>query len=286
MSVRILSERPGGVIGKRPTAGSGIWSLDSIRKYAPLTIPGLQLWLDASDASTLFDSTTGGSIVSADGGVARWEDKSGQSRHFTQEASASRPTRKIASQNGLDVLSFDGTDDFLDLASTLIGTSAAPATLFCAIKFLSFSTFPEVLEIGNYPRPDPEDTSGYQFISYDDGGMYVSNVGANNERFTAAGTLATSTFYAITFQVSGAAFSSSQPKFWRNGVEQSSTRGTGTATPNISASHVARIGANLIAPAGQFFGGDIAELIIYNSAVSDASRKFVEDYMMTKWGVS
>jgi len=71
------------------------------------------LWLDASDGSTLFDATTGGSLPADGGLVARWEDKSGNARHATQATSGSRPTRVVAGKNGRDVLNFDGSADFM-----------------------------------------------------------------------------------------------------------------------------------------------------------------------------
>ena len=35
-----------------------------------------------------------------------------------------------------------------------------------------------------------------------------------------------------------------------------------------------------------YLNGDIAEIIIYNSALSDADRSAVESYLMTKWAIS
>jgi hypothetical protein len=32
--------------------------------------------------------------------------------------------------------------------------------------------------------------------------------------------------------------------------------------------------------------GDIAEIIIYNTALSDANRSAVESYLISKWGIS
>jgi hypothetical protein len=32
--------------------------------------------------------------------------------------------------------------------------------------------------------------------------------------------------------------------------------------------------------------GDICEIIIYNSALSDTDRAAVESYLMSKWGIS
>jgi hypothetical protein len=286
MSITRLTERIGRVIGKTPTSGSNIWSLSSLLKYRPLATSGLQLWLDASDASTLYDATTGGALVAADGGVARWEDKSGNGRHFTQPTAGSRPARKTAIQSGKDVLRFDGSADFLERTGTLIGTGAAPVTVFAVVAFDTFSGSPEIIEIGNKPRSAPENTSGYQFIVLNGAQMYCSNIGGNNERYTANNTLSATTWYALSYVVSGAAFSATEPKFFKNGSSQASTQGTGTSTPNVTASQNAAIGANLSSLRAQYLDGDIGELIIYNVALNDSDREAVENYLMAKWGIT
>jgi hypothetical protein len=57
----------------------------------PKAYPNLRLWLDSSDASTMFNAVTGGSNVASGGEVARWEDKSGNNYHAVQSNSALRP---------------------------------------------------------------------------------------------------------------------------------------------------------------------------------------------------
>lgn len=94
---------------------------DTSTTPVPLTISGLQLWLDASDASTLFDATAGGSLVTTDGAaVARWADKSGNNRHAIQTTSNARPLLKTGANgiNSKTVLSFDGSNDFLTSSVT------------------------------------------------------------------------------------------------------------------------------------------------------------------------
>jgi hypothetical protein len=59
--------------------------------------------LDASDTST---------ITEAGGDVSQWDDKSGNARHVIQATGANQPTTGANTQNGLNVLDFDG-DDFL-----------------------------------------------------------------------------------------------------------------------------------------------------------------------------
>ena len=35
----------------------------------------------------------------------------------------------------------------------------------------------------------------------------------------------------------------------------------------------------------QYFNGYIAEVIIYDSALNNSDRSFVENYLMTKWNI-
>ena len=279
-------------------SASGIWSLaaaerrrraDAWPKFLPSNITGLQLWLDASDASTLYDATTGGSLVAADGGVARWEDKSGNARHATQGTSANRPARKTAIQGGLDVLRFDGSNDRLDISSAILGAGASPVSIIAVVSMTSLSGFPVLVEIGTNPRPGVADTSGYAFLPglmADNSGMYFANVGGNNERFTANGTISTANWYALSVVALGSAFSSSNPTFFKNGVSQASTQGAGTSTPDITGSNVTRIGCSFVGGAGNFVSGDIAEILIYDSALSDTDRAAVENYLLAKWAIT
>lgn len=89
-----------------------------MRHLKPREIQGCQLALDASIPTSLYDATSGGSLVGADGQVARWEDQSGHARHVTQATSGERPLRRVASMGGLDALEFDGANDDLIRAST------------------------------------------------------------------------------------------------------------------------------------------------------------------------
>lgn len=82
--------------------------------FLPSSIAGLQLWLDASDSSTLYDSTIGGSLVTTNGAaVSRWEDKSGSGNHFTQATSNARPLLQTSSLNSKNGLLWDGLNDFM-----------------------------------------------------------------------------------------------------------------------------------------------------------------------------
>jgi len=75
-------------------------SSSSSRGFTPaeLTLLG---WYDAADTDTITDS--GGS-------VSQWDDKSGNDYHLTQGTGAEQPTTGATTQNGLNVIDFDGDD--------------------------------------------------------------------------------------------------------------------------------------------------------------------------------
>lgn len=91
-------------------------------------IQGCQLALDAAIASSLYDATSGGSLVGADGSVARWEDQSGNGRHVTQETSANRPLYRTAGKNGRATLQANATACTLNHSSYYPSTSNADFT--------------------------------------------------------------------------------------------------------------------------------------------------------------
>jgi hypothetical protein len=84
--------------------------------FSPLSLSPA-LWLDFSDQSTLFDATTGGSPVAANGAIARVEDKSGNGRHATQGTLNNRPLRRVGVQNGRDVADFNGVNNVVATSS-------------------------------------------------------------------------------------------------------------------------------------------------------------------------
>ena len=85
------------------------------RGFRPSTLPGIWAWYDALDASTLYDATSGGSLVALGSPVARVNDKSGNGRHLTQTDPTKRPLR-----SALGVAS-DNVNDRLEIARTRTG---------------------------------------------------------------------------------------------------------------------------------------------------------------------
>ena len=266
----------GSYIGPRPdgpslSAASGIWDLRTAERQLrsaawpiptldPASISGLAGWWDASDASTLYDATSGGSLVAADGAVARWEDKSGNLRHATQSTSAKRPLRSVAQVNGLDALTFDGTDDKFFYS----GPSQSDATIFAVVrKVAGGSSYQGVFGFA-------KTYAIYSQLSGANWGVYNVNQSQNNPSGV---TLAPGTAYALT-----ARRTSSNRFLYTNGVLSAQVAG------DSFSGYADVIGAD--ADNTQVHKGVICELLAYTASLSDTDREQVETYLMIKWGIS
>lgn len=118
-----------------------------MRHLKPREIQGCALALDASIPSSLYDATSGGSLVAADGTVARWEDQSGNARHATQATGSLRPLRKVAVTNGGDAIRFDGSDDYMSHGAT---AGSDTATIFVAgVRRATQTSFRVLLTYGS-----------------------------------------------------------------------------------------------------------------------------------------
>ena len=107
--------------------GTGDKAFDSSIDFDPNWTPaslagGTLIWLDANDTSTI--SETGGT-------VSEWRDKSGNGNHLTPHNS-SDPETNSETQNGLNVIAFDG-DDILTRNSTS-GVSDVDQTWMIVVK--------------------------------------------------------------------------------------------------------------------------------------------------------
>jgi hypothetical protein len=292
----------GGFIGANVTpasagfnsAASGFWNVreaESLKRAGtwPTSPPGgvgsgLQLWLDASDALTLFDATTGGSLVAADGAVARWEDKSGNSRHFTQSTSGNRPMRKTNQQNGLGTLLFDGTDDNL-AGSDFMDGSTGGLTVFFVYKRNATGARHDLLVKTNTNSHGwmITNTSGDKLQ-----GFSTLTNGGSSQRST-SNAVSASSYIAVSWRFAQDAFTSMT--FKRNGVDIAMDNATNPSGSGVSnppdTSGVVRIGAQEYL--GSFYhhsSVNFAEIIIYDSALSDANRALLENYLLAKWGIA
>jgi len=229
--------------------------------FSPQSIPGLSLWLDAADSSTV----TGTSSVTA------WRDKSGNGKNAT----ATGTTITTSTLNGLPAINYSG-------ASWL----TAPVTSGVADPFTIFAVFN-----ATYPINGPLYTTN----TTTDGNGFFFDLAATSDSTTTLNdflplggsfqTNANSTFRGnITYVVSivSTSVNGGSITLFRNGTSYMS----GTTTGNFTWTSFL-IGKRNIpsVPYTDQFAGKFGEFIIFNSALSTSQRQQVEGYLAVKWGL-
>ena len=244
------------------------------RSFSPSNIAGLSFWLDATTG--LFDATSGGSAVTTDGSaVARWEDQSGNSRHITQATLASRPILKTAIQNGKNIIRFDGTNDILRRSGAFVHDQGA-ATIFVVVSANSGGGDRLVVE-GRTTTTNPlympiisASATLFQVLYRINSGTIPLNNVSFGTAFNGTG------FKLVCALDSGTNFAGFINKVTTNNQDYS----RGTVTLDTFA-----IGGWATTIERDFFPGDVAEVVIYNTALGTTDRQSVEDYLYSKWGI-
>jgi hypothetical protein len=229
--------------------------------FSPLSIPGLALWLDASNSSTLFQDSAGTTPAAATNDVVgRWADRSGNARHATQGTTANKPLLKLAQQNGRNAIQFDSTDDYLDSAD--FGADyAQPATYFIVCSL---------------PTDQENVTDGVGATKRQ--AIYT----ATNLVNLYAGAVATSSPNSLPFAVSAwtIVFNGASSSIRRNGAQV----GAGDAGAQVL--RQIRIGARQDLNAAWFYGGVLCEMIVVSGTVTNSQRDAAESALAIKWAVS
>jgi hypothetical protein len=238
------------------------------------------LWLDAADSSTLFDATTGGSLVAADGAIARWQDKSGNARHATQGTSGSRPIRKTSILNSKDVARFNGSSSVMR-CDALAAVFNGDDTAFSAISVVSSTdtaAFKSWFCVGR-----SADTLYFHNLGQD-----ASEVFSSTRRSLDFGANTKSVFGATVFtaaSVVSTVFSGTTFSAWIAGAIEINAADLNVATMGSNLNQ-ASVGAIARDTTGSYWPGDIMELIILPSQISTSDRQTLEGYAAHKWGLT
>ena len=251
--------------------------------FDPRRIAALAVWLDSADLATLFQNDNGTTPASAASDpVGYWGDKSGNGRHATQGTANNRPTVSVSGNAAR--ISFDGSNDVMqNFSLPAVGAGNFSMFLVCATN--NTSNFRSPIQIGRGANSAAAPTTGQSLlISQDgtnnDGTPVVGRIGGNFLDATApAFTSALKVFTCI--RSSSTVFSA-----WIDGT--ATTPATGDPTlMNISLTGF-QLGAATVVNLGtiQYWNGLIAELLIYNAALTNEHRVLVDRYLARKWGAS
>ena len=242
--------------------------------FTPRSLDPL-VWLDGADSSSLYDATSGGSLVSADGIIARWQDKSGNSNHLTQATSGARPTRRVGVKNGADIVRFNGANE-LNTASNVLFASCPAITHFIV---MNLSTPGIIIE----SSPNFNLTVGAFITSSDTGNVFGSAFKHSAGYATCAEVTGSTNAWHNWATMMNPTLAIDEVSFFRDGNTPAVTRTFNSDTTTSFISERLFLGARSggLIPAT----GDIAEVLIYPRALSVSERQSVERYLSAKWGI-
>lgn len=230
----------------------------------------LALWLDASDAATV---TLSGSNVS------QWEDKSGNARDFSQGVAGTQPAYALASINGLNTISFDGTNDAL-ARSVESWAYSYPVNVFAVFKATAFNASYNGL-FGFYTASDASAAGFGAFIkSNGKSAIYATDTSNGQPNYDGTGAL---TYLINTGYIFGATIGDDDFTSFGDGSPDGSATGTWTLRNNVGTGEV-NVGSD--PRFSRFTEWEIAEIVISTGgAISVPNRQRMEGYLAWKWGL-
>ena len=225
--------------------------------FVPTDISQLNLWLDASDETT---------ITETDNLVSQIDDKSEQGNNFTQAVTGAKPkTRSL--HNGKNVLDFDGVDDVLSIPSITLTTS-----------FSLFITFkPKVVTLAGESSISYSSTENFQLGSdsaVDYFGSLASSVASNA---TPSGGPYNYNYNSFLLKFDADA---NRVEVYVNGELKAASIDYNT---DMTSGGTMKLGLNR--SEDRWLNFSLAEVIIYNKKTNASEEGLVFNYLKDKWAI-
>ena len=206
--------------------------------------------------------------------VALWEDQSATGHDVSQSNDAKKPLYVASAVNGHPVLRFGGIDDFLQNTNELISGSTSRWMFVVAKPDASVDT-------DSFIGDGDIDASTDKHVDFaTQPAIYVVNAW---RIWTPA--LSTSAYQVLTVAISGTTTDTATLRI--DGVAQS-VGSTNDGPIDVSTSGRFTVGdtwGNLQGTPVFPYDGDIAEILIYSSSLSDTNRDRIEAYLSARYAL-
>jgi hypothetical protein len=241
----------------------------------PVATSGLIAWLKADSGVTADGS----------GKVSAWADQTVFGNNATQGNAANQPTL-ITGTTGLNskpVIEFNGSNSYLSIKDNPSLWPSSAVTIIALAQTYS-----------NQQQDVVDRTLNYgSYGDYWNAPQYSYDLGINNDNVergyigTSGGSdLSGSAGRPYQMSISAMVYDGSQQVLYDSGVEQASVEVSGTIDYNNPTEHDLYLGVNNgYFGLGGYFNGDLAEVLIYNRALTTAEQQQAEGYLADKYGV-
>ena len=228
--------------------------------WTPSELTGLQLWLDASDATTITESS---------GSVSQWDDRSGNGKHVTQAIASAQPTYSATGLNGLPTLSFDGADDTMATIAATMPTGNSARSMFVVYQ-------PQVTSSSHsIAGQSLTGTSNSWFML-----QFRDDAVTGDPYFAGfANDLTDNQAPTTTAKIGAVTYDGTTVTLFKAGsqiAQGSKTLNTNTGIFRIGSSSGNSEFANML----------FSEAVVVDSSLSLADRQRVEGYLAHKWGLT
>ncbi len=283
--------------------GSGDWTIGGVNTFTgTFTITGGKVSLENLSAPPVAGSTVwlDGADINGDGiannpasgtAVSAWTTKSG-SVSAAQGNAANQPTVLTGGINGKDVIHFDRSTGvkYLDLSSASLNALLDGPHTFFVVARTNNGGASDVASTGNDTQA-LVGTTGFHSYIYFTGGTTSGSTGITSNNFNIITSPFTSVAASQPYTQGNVAVIDSVVTEGGTGSSlQLFLNGVGSAVSSNSlqlydyATNLIRIGAAFTSGNNTMaLTGDIAEIILYPSALSAANRQAVEAYLNEKW---
>lgn len=263
--------------------------------FDPNDVPGLEFWLDANDPAFLFQDEQGTIPATANGDpIGLWNNKylplgAGLSSPgpVTGGGPSNRPTLRTNVINGKSVVRFDGSNDFI-VGVNEININGPQLTVFMVVRRISFINANEsLMSLSETDKVDFDISgSGASIGSGSPGATNLVDARADEDM-----SFLTHPGNGVPF-IYETKYNGTTQQAWVSGATVPPTTNPGSSGDFI----INRIMlgfryANAGNPSSE--GGlsnasnnDIAEVLIYEAAVSTPNQLLIRNYLATKYGIT
>ncbi|MBW6516133.1 MAG: T9SS type A sorting domain-containing protein [Candidatus Cloacimonetes bacterium] len=232
---------------------------------------GLVLWLDASEITEYNENDP----------VNNWSDQSGNNNDAEQTELDSMPIYLVDEVYDFAFLRFDGFDDYLRINSDIL-TSNHEITIISVVNQANTSLDARWINARAWQSSNSQYWPNWSMQSTVGSAIrFFLFTGMDN---TPHGIEGTTNINNDQFFITTARF---YPSLWDlhlDGELQVSTTKSGTiGDGTFRVTESIDIGLYSLSASDTYWGGDIAEIIVYNRALSDGERSLIEGELYTKY---
>lgn len=261
---------------------AGTFPVNLLTTPAPtFELSGLRAWYDANDK--LFEDSAKTIPCEGCSSISVWEDKSGNNHHLVQTATSKKPVfKKYSTSNFKSFVRFDGIDDEMSSSVPFQQTLSGDCSAFIVFKSVptqagSGSTRLLSLNFDNSFTNQVYLGHGNGDLSSNEDNLHIS-IG-NSTIISSPSSVANNEWNLLTITRTGSAEGSVVVNL--NRKEIINDNWTASAPTSIEPTSFVLGGDST----NGFLDGDIGEVMVYGSKLSEPQRISVESWLQRKWNI-